>query len=157
MRLSSVKGKLEDQSCMKARCSVEAPVCADSTERTSHHLRSSSMEEGRSRYERHRLEKRDMVAPSMMRWSADQLTLITWALTRLPSASKLGRIWGRDEGVKWERWGIRNGQGNKWGTRKMYKRRTIKENIKTHLTLMLCSFFCSQFWTGPFHSIINPH
>ncbi|KAG7265204.1 hypothetical protein CRUP_030318 [Coryphaenoides rupestris] len=35
--------------------------------------KSKTMEAGFSRYWRHRLEKRHMVAPSMNRWSADQL------------------------------------------------------------------------------------
>jgi len=40
------------------------------------YLRSSTMRAGFSRYSFHRLEKRHMVAPSMMRWSADQLTFM---------------------------------------------------------------------------------
>lgn len=45
------------------------------------YLRSSTMLAGFSRKSFHMLEKRHMVAPSMTRWSADQLTLMMWAGT----------------------------------------------------------------------------
>lgn len=45
------------------------------------YFRSSTILAGFSRYSFHRLEKRHMVAPSMMRWSADQLTFMMWART----------------------------------------------------------------------------
>lgn len=43
------------------------------------HLRCSNMLAGFCRRSRHMLEKRHTVAPSMTRWSADQLTFMTWA------------------------------------------------------------------------------
>lgn len=45
------------------------------------YLRSSTMLAGFSRKSFHMLEKRHMVAPSMTRWSADQLTFMMWAGT----------------------------------------------------------------------------
>lgn len=84
---------------------AEMPVCCKDPNAS--HLRSSSMEVGRSRYERHKLEKRDMVAPSMTLWSADQLTLITRALTSSPAASNLGRI------CVWKNESMNEGEGKK--------------------------------------------
>ncbi len=48
------------------------------------YFRSRTMEAGFSRYDFHRLEKRHMVAPSMIRWSADQLTFMMCAFTTSP-------------------------------------------------------------------------
>lgn len=58
---------------------------------TTVYFRSRTMLAGFSRYSLHRLEKRHMVAPSMMRWSADQLTFMMWARTTWPSAPNRGR------------------------------------------------------------------
>ena len=57
----------------------------------SSYLKSVSITAGFSRYDFHRFENLHMVAPSMTRWSADQLTYITCALYTLSFSSNLGR------------------------------------------------------------------
>lgn len=80
------------------------------------YLRSRTMLAGFSRYSLHRLEKRHMEAPSMIRWSADQLTFMMWALTTWPPASNRGRIW----------------QANKNRT----------DEVRMDRGVHLCKFFC---------------
>lgn len=55
-----------------------------------HYLRCTNIVAGVSRKPFHKLEKRDMVAPSMTLWSADQLTCMMCALIRFSSASNRG-------------------------------------------------------------------
>jgi len=50
------------------------------------------MEAGSSTSNFHLLENRAHVAPSMTRWSADQLTCITWAEYSSPEGVKRGSV-----------------------------------------------------------------
>lgn len=58
-----------------------------------YHRIQRSMSPGFSKYDFHKLENRAIVAPSMMRWSADQLTHIICFLTTFPLSSKRGRVY----------------------------------------------------------------
>lgn len=58
-----------------------------------YHRIQRSMSPGFSKYDFHRLENRAIVAPSMIRWSADQLTHIICLLITFPLSSKRGRVY----------------------------------------------------------------
>ena len=58
-----------------------------------YHRMQRSISPGFSKYDFRKLENRAIVAPSMMRWSADQLTHIICFLITFPFSSKRGRVY----------------------------------------------------------------